>query len=62
MTPSPSSPSSPAAADPRWPEDPSPSFDEIAAAVGVETSLTSPDELPMDLDLRLQLFWPAVFE
>lgn len=35
------------------------SFDEIAAAAGVDPPLLAPGELPMDVDLALELYWPG---
>jgi hypothetical protein len=48
------------ASDPRWDTDPSPSYAEMAAALGIKLPLTSPELPPNGVEAQLQLFWPDV--
>lgn len=43
-----------------WDDDPSPSFDDIAAEIGVELRPTSPQEPGSDVEWKLQAFWPGL--
>lgn len=39
---------------------PDPSWDELAAAAGVEAPRLAPGDHPMDLELDAQMYWPVV--
>lgn len=42
-----------------WDADPSPSWDALAAEIGIELWLSSPAEPSMDVEWQAQVFWPA---
>lgn len=43
-----------------WSRDPSPSWNAIAATIGVDPPLTSPEEPVGDIEWQVQAFWPDV--